>query len=461
VEGTAMMGPRQVAQGALFYEFSIEDFVPQDHPVRGIDRFLDLTDVRPLLAPFYSAHGRPSIDPELMIRMLLLGYCQGIRSERRLCEEVHVNLAYRWFCRLDLADPVPDHSTFSKNRHGRFRASGLFRHLFETVLRRCIDEGLVGGDSFGVDASLIPANANQTRGVESKDGLPSDLTSRAVDEYIETLNDAAFGASTKAIPKYISPVDPAARWTGADGGAAYFAYSTNYLVDLDNAVIVDVEPTAPIRPAEARAARHMIDRVHDRFGIKPGKLVGDTGYGSAEMLGWLVEERRIAPHIPVWDKSKRTDGTFSRDDFHYDPATDTYTCPGNQALQPYRRKFSKPRSVNGGKDGFIKYRASKHDCDACPLKQKCCPTQPARNVLRSIHEAARDVARDIRKTDAYMTSFIQRRKVEMLFAHLKRYIGLRMMRLRGPKGANEQFHLAATAQNLRKLAKLVPVPARV
>ena len=189
-----MMGPRQVAQGALFYEFSIEGFVPQDHPVRGIDRFLDLTDVRPLLAPYYSANGRPSIDPELMIRMLLLGYCMGIRSERRLCEEVHVNLAYRWFCKLDLGDPVPDHSTFSKNRHGRFRESGLFRHLFETVLQRCMDEGLVGGHSFGVDASLIPANANQTRGVDSKEGLPTDLTSRAVDEYLETLDDVAFGA---------------------------------------------------------------------------------------------------------------------------------------------------------------------------------------------------------------------------------------------------------------------------
>ena len=197
---------------------------------------------------------------------------RNTQSERRICEEVHVNLAYRWFCRLDLADPVPDHSTFSKNRHGRFRESGLFRHLFETVLQRCIGERLVDGDSFGVDASLIPANANQTRGVESKQGLPPDLTSRAVDEYLETLKDAAFGASTKVVPKYISPVDPAARWTGADGGAAYFAYSTNYLVDLDNAVIVDVELTAPIRPAETLAARRMIDRVHERFGIKPDKL---------------------------------------------------------------------------------------------------------------------------------------------------------------------------------------------
>jgi hypothetical protein len=330
--------------------------------------------------------------------------------------------------------------------------------LFEKVLRRCIDEGLVGVESFGVDASLIPANANQTRGIENKEGLPPELTTRMVEEYLETLDDAAFGASTKVVPKYISPVDPAARWTGADGGAAFFAYSTNYMVDLDNAVIVDVEPSVPIRTAEAFAARRMIDRITDRFALTPDKLVGDTGYGSAEMLGWLVEERGIAPHIPVWDKSKRTDGTFSREDFTYDPATDSYTCLNGKALQTYRRNFSKPRKPNGGKDGFIRYRASKHDCDACPLKPQCCPGDPGRRVMRSVHEAARDVPCDIRKTDAYMTSFIQRRKVEMLFAHLKRYIGVPMMRLRGPKGAYEQFQFAATAQNLRKLAKLIPEP---
>ncbi|MEP1206111.1 MAG: IS1182 family transposase [Rhizobiaceae bacterium] len=454
-----MMGPKQEAQGALFYEFSIEDFVPSDHSLRSIDRFVDLSDVRPMLAPYYSEGGRPSIDPELMIRMLLLGYCQGIGSERRLCEEVHLNLAYRWFCKLDLTDPVPDHSTFSKNRYGRFRDSGIFRHLFEKVLQRCIDEGLVGGEGFGVDASLIPANANQTRGVDGKEGLPPDLSSRAIDEYLETLDDAAFGASTTVIPKYISPVDPGARWTGADGGAAYFAYSTNYMVDLDNSVIVDVEATVPIKTAETLAARRMIDRIHDRFGLFPTKLVGDTAYGSARMLGWLVEDRGIEPHIPVWEKWKRDDDTFSREDFLYDPTEDAYTCPAGKSLKRSRRKFTKPRASNADKDGMIRYRASKLDCDACHLKYKCCPTQPARKVTRSVHEAARDVARDIRKTDAYMTSFIQRRKVEMLFAHLKRYIGVSMMRLRGPKGATEQFQLAATAQNLRKLAKLVPRPA--
>ena len=171
-----------------------------------------------------------------------------------------------------------------------------------------------------------------------------------------------------------------------------------------------------------------------------------------------MDERGFAPHIPMWDKSKRTDGTFSREGFTYAPTTGSYTCPGNKELRTYRRNFSKPRKPNGGKDGFIKYRASKHDRDACPLKTNCCPEQPARYLLRSVREAARDVARDIRKIDAYMTSFIQRRKVEMLFAHLKRYIGVPMMRLRGPKGAYEQFQLTVTAQTLGKLAKLVSVP---
>ena len=139
-----MLGERQVDQGALFYEFSLEKHVPADHMLRAIDRFVDLGDIRPYLAPFYSTTGRPSIDPELLIRMLIIGYCYGIRSERRLCEEVHLNLGYRWFCRLGLAGEVPDHSTFSKNRHGRFRASDLLRQVFETVLRRCLEEGLVG-----------------------------------------------------------------------------------------------------------------------------------------------------------------------------------------------------------------------------------------------------------------------------------------------------------------------------
>jgi transposase len=237
-----MMGPRQVAQGALFYEFSIDAFVPEGHLLRAMDRHVDLSDIRELLAPFYSEKGRPSIDPEPMIRMLIVGYAMGIRSERRLCEEVHLNLAYRWFCRLDLTDPVPDHSTFSKNRHGRFRESNLFRHLFESVLARCITEGLVGGETFGADASLIRADASRYSKVAfSEWTMPEDAT-RATQEYLDTLDDAAFGAATEVKPKTLSPSDPAARLTGANGDSPFYAYSTNYLVDLEHAVIVVGEP---------------------------------------------------------------------------------------------------------------------------------------------------------------------------------------------------------------------------
>src|SRR5229473_1120113 len=199
-----MMGQRQVQQDALFYAFSLERHVPETHLLRAIDRFVELDGVRAHLAPFYSEIGRPSIDPELLIRMLIVGYCSGIRSERRLCEKVHLNLAYRWFCRLGLDGDVPDHSTFSKTRHGRFRDADLLRELFETVVRRCMVEGLVGGEGF--------------------------------------------------------PVDPAARWTASSGGPAVYAYCTNYLIDMQHAVIVDIEASTAVRQAEVTAAKRMIER---------------------------------------------------------------------------------------------------------------------------------------------------------------------------------------------------------
>src|SRR5436189_3958536 len=284
-----MMGHRQVDQAALFYEFSLELHVPTDHLLRSLDRFVELGEIRCELAPFYSEKGRPSIDPELMIRMLIVGYCFGIRSERRLCQEVHLNLAYRWFCRLGLNGCVPDHSTFSKNRHGRFRESDLLRRVFGTVLRRCIREGLVGGEAFAVDASLIKADANRQKGIEGEKGLPPDAAGRAVTEYLAVLDDAAFGAATEVTPKFISPADPAARWTGAHGGQAFFGYSANYLIDTDNAIIVDVEATTAIRQAEVLAAKRMIERTAKNFALHPSRLLGDSAYGSADMLGWLVE----------------------------------------------------------------------------------------------------------------------------------------------------------------------------
>jgi transposase len=454
---TAMMGEHSGSQSRFFYRFNLEDRIPADHLLRKIDAVLDLSKLRSELAPHYSHTGRPSIDPELMIRMLLIGYCYGIRSERRLCEEVDLNLAYRWFCRLNLDDAVPDHSTFSKNRHGRFRDADILRHLFETTVQACIDAGLVGGEGFAADASIIRANANRRNSVPGGDdhdwtgGTGGEGPSRPVREYLAALDRDA------APPKEISLSDPASRLTAAVGKPAFFGWSTNYLIDVKNAVIMDVAATPAIRSAEVDSTKLMIDRVEDRFGVAPKRLIGDTAYGTAEMVAWMIEEKAIEPHVPLWEKGERDDGTFSRSDFVFDAASNTMTCPGGKCLQQYRYQGNFERSGVTKANTRI-YRASKVDCGSCALKQKCCPGQPMRKIIRSVHEAARDVARRLRDTLEYQQSRRDRKKVEMLFAHLKRILKLDRLRLRGPSGAHDEFTLAAAAQNLRKMAKLVTRP---
>jgi transposase len=450
-----MMGQQGGQQDQLFYSFSLESHVPADHLLRGIDRCLDLSELRQQLSPYYSHTGRPSIDPELMVRMLLVGYSFGIRSERRLCEEVHLNLAYRWFCRLGLQDAVPDHSTFSKNRHGRFRDGDVFRRVFESVLARCMAAGLVGGEGFAVDASLIEADANRSRSMAREP--VSDLrdprhATRAVREYLAAL-DAQGEPSTPAAS--ISPTDPAARFT-AVGGPAFYAYSTNYLVDVQAGIIVDVEASPAWRPAELDATRTMIERVQQRFDLKPMRLIGDMAYGSADFLGWMVNEQAIEPHVPVWDKTQRKDDTLSSSEFQWDEQANEYRCPQGQPLRSQWRPFKRPRT-HVTKANTIIYLASRSACGTCGMKARCCPHTPSRKIARSVHESARDVAREIAKTDAYQQSRKDRKKVEMLFAHLKRILKLRRLRLRGLSGARDEFLLAAAAQNLRRMAKwLVP-----
>ena len=296
-----MMGT-QSAPAQLFYDFDLDEHVPANHMLREIDRFLDVDGMRKKLRPFYSHLGRPSIDPELIVRMLVIGYVMGIRSERRLCDEVHLNLAYRWFCRLGLDGRVPDHSTFSKYRHGKFRESDLLRHVFEATVERCLKEDLVSGEGFAVDASLIPADANKTRSLPASEWSPEvarKIGSRAAREYLETLDDAAFGAAWPSQPKFVARSDPAAQWTRAEESRPYFAYATNYLIDTESSVIMDVEATRAIRQAEVGASQTMLDRTERRFGIKPDWIAADTAYGSAENLGWLVKPRGIIPFIPV------------------------------------------------------------------------------------------------------------------------------------------------------------------
>ena len=440
-----MMGRQTGDQSQLFYVFNLEERIPDRHLLRRINPIVTgvLDEIREKLRPFYSEIGRPSIDPELMLRMLIVGYCYGVRFERKLCEEVELHLAYRWFCRLDLEDKVPDHSTFSVNRHGRFRDSDIFRQLFEAVVRACMDAGLVKGEGFAVDASVMEADASRYHGKapDEIDWSAPERQTRAVSEFLSGLDDEDSNADRK-LPKVISPTDPCSAWTAKANKRVQFGYGLNYLIDIENAVIVDVEATPARTYDEVAATKTMIERTEQRFDVKPDRLAADTAYGTGKFLGWLVGAG-ITPHIPVWDKGNRDDGTFSRSDFTFDKEKNEYRCPNGKALRTTGR-------VHDGRT--ILYRASKLDCGPCPLKSKCCPNVPERKVPRDVHEEARDHARALMGTPEFEKSRDERKRVEMRFAHLKTHHRFERMRLRGLTGARDEFHLAATVQNLKTLA---------
>jgi transposase len=448
-----MMGRQAVDQSQLFYLFNLEQRIPADHLLRRINPIVGrmLADLRAKLAPFYSDIGRPSIDPELMIRMLIVGYCYGIRCERRLCQEVELHLAYRWFCRLDLEDRVPDHSTFSVNRHGRFRDSDVFRQLFEAVVRACMDAGLVKGEGFAVDASVMEANASRYHGQAPGEidwSTPGRQT-RAVVEFLSSFDDETPDADRK-LPKVISPTDPCSAWTAKANKRVQFGYGLNYMIDTEHAVIVDVEATPARTFDEVVATRTMIDRTERAFGLRPQRLAADTAYGTGRLIAWLLN-RAIAPHIPVWERYPPADGMFSRSDFAYDAERDVYICPNGMLL----------KTTGTIHDGRVRnYLSNPGDCRACTLKERC-TRAPFKKIARDINEDARDYARSLKGTSEFERSSNERKKVEMRFAHLKIHHGFERMRLRGLTGARDEFHLGAIVQNLKTLANHIwrPTPS--
>jgi transposase len=444
-----MMGRQAAEQGQFFYEFDLDKVVPTDHLVRQIEAVLDLSWVHKELARYYSHTGRPSIDPVLMIRMLIVGYAFAIRSERRLCSEVQVNLAYRWFCKLGIEDQIPDHSVFSRARHERFGESNALRRVFEGVVAMCIASGLVGGEAFSIDASLIKADVDKKKRVPGDQPIAwpkAEEASRAVREYLAALDAACAdeesggagdgGSSGGGTPRV--GVDP------------FFAYDANYLIDNKAGIIVDAEGTRANRIEEIAITETMVDRVKRRFGLRPQRLVGDSVYGAARLLKALVD-RNITPHVPVWDKSARPDGTFSRSDFVFDAERNVYICPGGAELTS---------TGNIDQGHIVYYRANRKDCSACSLKPRC-TTAPMRKVTRDVNEDVRDHVRALFNTEAFRQSSRERKKVEMRFAHMKRIFRLDRLRLRGLSGAKDEVLLTATVQNLRRLTKLLgrPPPA--
>jgi transposase len=443
-----MMG-EQPRSEPLFYYFRLEDQIPEHHLLRRIDRHVDFGFVRERLRGAYSRLGRPSIDPEILLRLLLVGYLYGITSERRLVEEVRMHLAYRWFTRPGFEQEIPDHSTFSKNRHGRFRDSGIFLEVFEEIVRRCLEAGLVEGKRLTVDGTAVTANASSQSRVPREELGEVAKVSRTVREYLAevaqenpvTDPDDREPTPTSAAARYVSATDPEACWAGK-GGPAVPSYYDHYLIDNAHGIILGVEATPARFRQEMLAARRMLDRVRGRWGICPESLGADKAYGSGEFIAWLLE-RKVEPHIPVIDRRHQTPRYFTQEQFQYDPRENAYRCPQGEMVR--YRGLAVPTQ------GYV-YRTTESQCRGCPVKRKC--TRGAnRKIAVSWYEPARQVARELAKTAAYQQSRRERNKVEALFSELKQRVGLRRVRLRRLWNVAEQFYLAATAQNLKRLAR--------
>jgi len=324
----------------------------------------------------------------------------------------------------------------------------------------CIATGLVGGEAFSIDASLIKAD------VDKKKRMPGDQpiawpkaeeASHAVREYLAALDTArgdedgggdaggsGKGGDRHKPPKEVSLTDPQATWVARPGLDPFFAYDANYLIDNKAGIIIDAVGTRANRTVEIAVTQTMVDRVERRFDLRPQRLAGDTVYGAVRLLKWLVD-RNITPHVPVGDRSARTDGTFSRADFVFDQQRNIYICPGSAEL-------TSTGNIDQGHIAY--YRASKSDCSQCSLKPKC-TTAVVRKITRDLDEDVRDRVRALADTEAFQRSRRERKKVEMRFAHMKRILRLDRFRLRGLSGIRDEVLLTATAQNLRRLAKLL------
>jgi transposase len=433
-----MMG-EQARTESLFYYFRLEEQIPEDHLLRLLDRYIDFSFVRERLKTFYSSTGRPSIDPEVLLRLLLVGYLYGITSERRLLDEVRMHLAYRWFTRLDLNAEIPDHSTFSKNRHGRFRQSGVFREVFEEIVRRCVEAGLVKGETLAVDGTMVAADASQHSRIRREELRDAAQVSRTVQQYLAELEQA----NPVAQPALVSTTDPDALLATKGRGSVRMAYYDNYLIDTSSRVILEVEATPALFHQETAAARRMMER-SEKLGLHPKNLAADKAYGSGEFLAWLMA-LGVEPHIPVIDRRHQTGGRFTHDQFRYEPAENAYYCPEGKALR-YRGLKIKAQSYS--------YCSTEAQCEGCPQK-KCCTPGTYRRLSIHWDETARQAVRALVGTPAYERSHRARYKIEALFAELKQRMGLRRVRLRRLWNVSEQFLLAATAQNLKRLVRFL------
>jgi transposase len=444
-----MMGHHSRSE-ALFYYFRLEDQVPENHLLRLIDKHISFELVREQLKDSYSDTGRPSIDPELLLRILLIGYLYGITSERKLVEELRMHLAWRWFTGLSFDQEIPHHSTFSKNRHGRFQESKLFEQLFEQIVRQCMEVGLVEGKQLSVDGSFVEANAAKESRVPREQLAEAAQVHYVVRQYLKELEEQNPVEEPVHEQAQVSTTDPDSTYATKGGTPARLGYYDNYLVDNHSCIIVGVQATAARMSQETVAAQDMITRFAHWQGREPASVSADTTYGNGEFLQWLAD-RNITPYMRTRDSIHRKRSPFfGPERFTYQPESNSYLCPAGEQLNYGGRSL---------RNRTYAYIGTRKRCGECALKSQC--TSGAFRFL-AIHmeESARKWARELANTPEFAEAQRQRKKVEALFAELKNQIGLRRLRLRRLKFVREQFFLAAAAQNIKRLVRFLSQPTR-
>ena len=442
-----MMGQHDRSE-ALFHYFRLEDQVPETHLLRLIEKHISFAFVRQQLKDRYSEMGRPSIDPELLLRILLIGYLYGITSERKLVEELRMHLAWRWFTELGFDQEIPHHSTFSKNRHGRFQESKLFEQLFEQIVRQCVEVGLVEGKHLSVDGSFVEANAAKESRIPREQLAGAAQVKPIVREYLQELEQQNPVEEPVHTQDQVSTTDPDSTYATKGGTPARLGYYDNYLVDNASCVIVGVQATAARMSQETVAAQAMLTRFAQSQGRKPESVGADTTYGNGEFLHWLAE-REITPYMRTRESAKRKNSPFyGPESFTYQPESNSYRCPAGEQLNYVGL------NVRNRAHAYI---GSAKRCGACSQKPQC---TSGRYKYLAIHrdELARQRARELANTPEFAYAQRQRKKVEALFAELKNQIGLRRVRLRRLKFVQEQFFLAAAAHNIKRLVRFLSPP---
>jgi transposase len=439
-----MMGQHDRSE-ALFYYFRLEDQIPENHLLRLIDKHISFEFVRLQLKDSYSETGRPSIDPELLLRILLIGYLYGISSERKLVEELRMHRAWRWFTGLGFDQELPHHSTFSKNRHGRFQESKLFEQLFEQIVRQCVEVGLVPGQHLSVDGSFVEANAAKESRIPRQQLAEAAQVNQTVRQYLVELEQQNPVEEPVHQQDQVSTTDPDSTYATKGGTPARLGYYDNYLVDNHSCVIVGVQATAARMSQETVAAQDMLTRFAAWQGREPESVAADTTYGNGEFLQWLAD-RNVTAYMHTRDSALRKNNPgYGPERFTYQPESNSYRCPAGEQLNYVGL------NVRNRAHAYI---GSAKRCGACSQKAQC-TTGRYKYLAIHIHEPVRQRARELAQTPEFAKAQRQRKKVEALFAQLKNQIGLRRLRLRRMKFVREQFWLAATVQNIKRLVRFL------